>query len=119
MLFRSERSKLVKKKSEINLSKTAQALLESRYLLKDKNGKIIETPEQMFRRVAKFVVSAEKKLGTEKKEIKEIEEKIGRTSCREKESTGEGRGERTKRKKKTSYSRGNQVKDIRMKKKKP
>ncbi len=44
---------------EINLTCTALHVLEKRYLRKDAWGKVIETPEQMFHRVAAFVASAE------------------------------------------------------------
>ncbi|MBW2977774.1 adenosylcobalamin-dependent ribonucleoside-diphosphate reductase, partial [Candidatus Woesearchaeota archaeon] len=37
------------------LSKNALEVLKARYLLKDSKGKIIETPKQMFRRVAKSI----------------------------------------------------------------
>ncbi|MDM8000732.1 MAG: vitamin B12-dependent ribonucleotide reductase [Dehalococcoidia bacterium] len=42
-----------------NLSPNAMKVLEKRYLKKDLNGKVIETPEQMFRRVAHCIASAE------------------------------------------------------------
>ncbi|MBK5192339.1 MAG: adenosylcobalamin-dependent ribonucleoside-diphosphate reductase [Flavobacteriaceae bacterium] len=42
-------------------TKNAIQILKNRYLLKSNEGKIIETPEQMFHRVAKFVASAEEK----------------------------------------------------------
>lgn len=42
------------------LSDNALTVLKSRYLLKDEKGKITETPEQLFRRVAKYIASAEK-----------------------------------------------------------
>ncbi|MBI2079548.1 adenosylcobalamin-dependent ribonucleoside-diphosphate reductase [Candidatus Micrarchaeota archaeon] len=45
----------------LELSKNSVKVLEKRYLLKDENGKIIETPEELFRRVARFVASAEGK----------------------------------------------------------
>ncbi|MBN1643222.1 MAG: vitamin B12-dependent ribonucleotide reductase [Dehalococcoidales bacterium] len=45
--------------SEIKLSENARQVLERRYLAKDKNGKPIETPEQLFRRVARTIASAE------------------------------------------------------------
>jgi ribonucleoside-diphosphate reductase alpha chain len=45
------------------LSENAKRVLERRYLKKDINGKIIETPEQMFRRVAHHIAKAEKKQG--------------------------------------------------------
>ena len=43
----------------INLTENALHVLERRYLKKDKQGQIIETPEEMFRRVAQTIVSAE------------------------------------------------------------
>lgn len=43
----------------MNLTENALRVLQQRYLLKDQDGKITETPEQMFRRVAKAVASAE------------------------------------------------------------
>jgi len=43
----------------INLSENAAQVLERRYLKKDKQGKVIETPEEMFRRVAQTIASAE------------------------------------------------------------
>ena len=45
------------------LSENAKRVLERRYLKKDINGKVIETPEQMFRRVAHHIAKAEKKHG--------------------------------------------------------
>jgi ribonucleoside-diphosphate reductase alpha chain len=42
-----------------NLSPNATKVLEKRYLKKDLNGKVVETPEQMFRRVAHCIASAE------------------------------------------------------------
>jgi len=43
----------------INLTKNALHVLERRYLKKDKNGQVIETPEEMFRRVAQAIASAD------------------------------------------------------------
>ena len=45
--------------AEINLAPNAIQVLERRYLKKDKQGNVIETPEQMFRRVAQAIASAE------------------------------------------------------------
>jgi len=45
--------------SEIKLTENAQRVLEKRYLAKDKNGNPVETPEQLFRRVARAIASAE------------------------------------------------------------
>ncbi len=43
----------------ISLTENALRVLERRYLKKDKQGQVIETPEEMFRRVAQAVASAE------------------------------------------------------------
>jgi ribonucleoside-diphosphate reductase alpha chain len=50
-------------KSRLNLSENARRVLRRRYLKKNRKGKIIETPEQMFRRVASHIAKAEKKYG--------------------------------------------------------
>ncbi|HZH69366.1 MAG TPA: adenosylcobalamin-dependent ribonucleoside-diphosphate reductase [Flavobacteriaceae bacterium] len=42
------------------LTDNAIQILEDRYLLKNSKGNLIENPEQLFRRVAKFVASCEK-----------------------------------------------------------
>ena len=44
----------------MQLSMSAIKVLEKRFLAKDKQGEIIETPEQMFQRVAKIVSGAER-----------------------------------------------------------
>ena len=45
--------------SGIKLSDNALRVLERRYLTKDGEGKVIETPHELFRRVAKHIASAE------------------------------------------------------------
>jgi ribonucleoside-diphosphate reductase alpha chain len=45
--------------SGINISENALRVLEKRYLKKDKEGKAVETPEEMFRRVAAAIAAAE------------------------------------------------------------
>jgi ribonucleoside-diphosphate reductase alpha chain len=45
---------------EYNYSENSMAVLMRRYLSKDDKGKVIETPEQMFSRVAKHIASGEK-----------------------------------------------------------
>lgn len=47
----------------MNLTENAIKVLEARYLLKDEKGKVIETPEGMFRRVSKTIASAEIQYG--------------------------------------------------------
>jgi len=43
----------------VNLTENALRVLERRYLKKDKQGQVIETPEEMFHRVAQTIASAE------------------------------------------------------------
>ena len=43
----------------IKLNPNAMRVLEKRYLMKDLEGKVVETPEEMFRRVAHCIASAE------------------------------------------------------------
>lgn len=50
----------MKKRASLNLRETAYAILSQRYLLKNEKGEIIETPEELFERVAKAVASAER-----------------------------------------------------------
>ena len=47
------------KPAKLVLTPNAQVVLERRYLAKDGEGRVIETPEEMFRRVARHVASAE------------------------------------------------------------
>ncbi len=55
-----ETKKLLGVKDDLKLSLNAVRVLERRYLLKDDQGNVIETPSQMFRRVAKAVASADR-----------------------------------------------------------
>jgi len=54
----SLRERLLNKKAKLN--ENARTVLEKRYLQKDENGNITETPEEMFYRVAENIASAEK-----------------------------------------------------------
>ena len=53
-------------------SDQALTVLKERYLAKDNQGKVIETPEGMLYRVAKRIASAENKFKTPSKEINQI-----------------------------------------------
>jgi len=61
-------------KQEIKLSENALTVLKRRYLKKDSQGKVVETPEKMFRRVAQHIAKAEKNYGADDARVKEIEE---------------------------------------------
>ncbi len=77
ILYRQKRTEIrdVKKflgvKDELKLSVNAIKVLQARYLKKDDKGNIIETPAQMFRRVAKAVAAADKKCGWDYKKTEE------------------------------------------------
>ncbi|MBI1969811.1 adenosylcobalamin-dependent ribonucleoside-diphosphate reductase [Candidatus Woesearchaeota archaeon] len=58
--LREYREAILGMKIKTNLSLNALQLLKERYLLKDEHGKIIETPDQMFQRVAKHIASADR-----------------------------------------------------------
>lgn len=51
----------IKPEIKPELTDNALTVLERRYLIKDQNGKIAETPEKMFRRIAKSIASANRK----------------------------------------------------------
>ena len=52
------------------LSENALTVLQSRYLIKDHQGKCVETPAELFSRVAVLVAQAEAKYGANTSEIK-------------------------------------------------
>jgi len=68
ILYRAKRKELRDAKEELLSGKTddlkfslnALTVLERRYLLKDEFGKIIETPKELFRRVAKNIAQGDK-----------------------------------------------------------
>jgi ribonucleoside-diphosphate reductase alpha chain len=55
------------------LSENALKVLERRYLKKDEQGKVIETPQEMFARVAKAIALADKFYGKSEGEVQELE----------------------------------------------
>jgi ribonucleoside-diphosphate reductase alpha chain len=54
-----ERKKLLGVTDDLKLSLNAITILERRYLLKDEAGRVIETPSQMFRRVARAIAEVD------------------------------------------------------------
>ncbi|MEW6101915.1 MAG: adenosylcobalamin-dependent ribonucleoside-diphosphate reductase [Candidatus Omnitrophota bacterium] len=63
---------------ELKLSSNAVKVLERRYLSKDEEGRLIETPEEMFHRVARAIAQADKLYGKNEQEIKELEDAFHR-----------------------------------------
>ncbi len=61
---------------ELFLSENATRVLEKRYLLKNEKGEIVETPEGLFRRVAKAISEAEKNYPKSPHSVSELEEKF-------------------------------------------
>ncbi len=62
--------------TEIKLSASALKVLEKRYLRKDEEGRIIDDPEGLFRRVAKAVASVELHFGKSEAEATDMENKF-------------------------------------------
>jgi len=58
----------------LKLSENALKVLQRRYLKKDEQGKVIETPEELFRRVASAIAIADRLYGKTEKEIKKLED---------------------------------------------
>lgn len=79
ILYRQKRAEIREAKAflgvedDTKLSVNAIQVLKARYLNKNENGEIIETPSQLFRRVAKNISLAEKNYGGDAKEIASLE----------------------------------------------
>lgn len=63
---------MVVEENKLVLSENAIKVLEKRYLKRDKDGNCIETPADMFRRVADTLASADSKFGKSEAEIKQL-----------------------------------------------
>ncbi|MEM5799787.1 MAG: adenosylcobalamin-dependent ribonucleoside-diphosphate reductase [Candidatus Aenigmatarchaeota archaeon] len=60
----------------MQLTENALTLLKLRYLRRNEYGEIIETPEELFKRVAHAIASVEKKYGKSDQEIEKIEKEF-------------------------------------------
>jgi ribonucleoside-diphosphate reductase alpha chain len=82
ILYREKRSELRRAKALIGVEDDSKLplnsliVLSSRYLKKDENLKIVETPKQLFRRVARAIASVDKLYGKGDEEIEKIEEEF-------------------------------------------
>jgi ribonucleoside-diphosphate reductase alpha chain len=59
---------------DIELSENSIKVLERRYLKKDNQGNVVESPGDLFRRVARAIAEPERKFGASPEELKAIEE---------------------------------------------
>jgi ribonucleoside-diphosphate reductase alpha chain len=62
--------------TQINLTPSSLKVLEKRYLKKNEDGRIVEGPEDLFRRVANAVALVERKYGKSEAEVKYTEDKF-------------------------------------------
>jgi ribonucleoside-diphosphate reductase alpha chain len=61
---------------EITLSLNAMAVLERRYLVKDAQGRVIESPRDLFIRVARFIAEADRVYGADDAHIERLSEQF-------------------------------------------
>ena len=61
-------------KNRLILSDNARRVLRRRYLKKDSQGKVTETPDRMFQRVARHIAKAEKKFGGDDNRVMKMQE---------------------------------------------
>ncbi len=61
---------------ELELSENAVKVLEKRYLKRNKDGKCVETPADMFRRVADTIASGDLQFGKSQAEVKELSDRF-------------------------------------------
>ena len=59
---------------DLKLSPNAIKVLERRYLRKDEEARLIETPEQMFMRVASAIAAADKQYGKADQDVKKLQD---------------------------------------------
>jgi ribonucleoside-diphosphate reductase alpha chain len=62
--------------AEPRLTENALKVLERRYLMKDEEGRVIETPQGMFRRVANHIAWADKPYGKSEQDIQNLAAKF-------------------------------------------
>lgn len=62
--------------NKIILTRNALKVLEKRYLKRDRNGNCIETPQDMFRRVADTIASGDLKFGKTSKNVQNLSDRF-------------------------------------------
>ena len=66
--------KIIGVADDLKLSVNAVSVLERRYLIKDSNQRVVETPGQLFRRVAHAIAAADARYGKSAQEISSLED---------------------------------------------
>ncbi|MEO0226050.1 MAG: ribonucleotide reductase N-terminal alpha domain-containing protein, partial [candidate division WOR-3 bacterium] len=88
IVYRAKRSELraakkfVGVQDDLKLSVNAVKVLERRYLLKDEEGNVLETPGEMFQRVARAVAEVDRLYRSSVDEIRETEVKFNEVMSR-------------------------------------
>lgn len=67
---------------EPEITSNAKTVLERRYLKKDDSGKPVETPRQLFERVARAIASAESNYGKSQAEVERVAERFYETMAK-------------------------------------
>jgi len=62
--------------TSLDLSENALKVMQKRYLKKNEEGEVIETPEEMFRRVAKTIAAADLNYGKSFSEVEVVEQEF-------------------------------------------
>ncbi|MDD2655854.1 MAG: adenosylcobalamin-dependent ribonucleoside-diphosphate reductase [Candidatus ainarchaeum sp.] len=65
--------KILGVQDDLKLSMNSIQVLQRRYLVKDELGNVKETPSQLFRRVARYIASAETRFGGDEEAVKSYE----------------------------------------------
>ncbi|MBI2232561.1 MAG: adenosylcobalamin-dependent ribonucleoside-diphosphate reductase [Candidatus Aenigmarchaeota archaeon] len=86
IIYRQERMKIRDEAKRIlggrftrmykDLSLNALRVLAGRYLIQDNDGNVLESPEEMFERVAKALATVEKKYGANQKKISKLQQEF-------------------------------------------
>ncbi len=64
------------KTHEVNITENSLAVLKRRYLGKDREGRVIETPTEMFVRVARFIAEADRLYGADDDKVDQAAQKF-------------------------------------------
>jgi ribonucleoside-diphosphate reductase alpha chain len=61
---------------DLKLTDNSVKVLERRYLIKDDKGKVVETPKELFLRVAQSIASADRNYGAPKPQVEDLTKKF-------------------------------------------